>query len=295
MLPLLDEVHPDARRREGDGRHRRHSRSTATSAATGSSTRSRPTTSPVSPQAISAIDRHAADQRADDDRRPSLPDAAQHVHLARGDDQGSVLLREPRPGRRARTSHTAVLRTMCGAMEYMACNAPQRLELSDGRMVWVRAGSKATTCQATSPNVNGLANLPAAEVAWQREETGQGTRVLDNTAAIAAGIAANNATFPNEQTRFPIPTGRVARPASPVQGADQDRRHGRRRIRERAGTGGAGPGSAGSGGAGQGSAGTGGSGLGTAGTGGAGPGSAGWGGSGTTGSGRRLGRRRGDR
>ena len=36
--------------------------------------------------------------------------------------------------------HTAVLRTMCGNMEYMACNAPQRLELPDGRMAWVRAG-----------------------------------------------------------------------------------------------------------------------------------------------------------
>ena len=45
MLPLLDEVHPDARRREGDGRHRRRS-STATSASTGSSTRSRLMTSP---------------------------------------------------------------------------------------------------------------------------------------------------------------------------------------------------------------------------------------------------------
>jgi MYXO-CTERM domain-containing protein len=103
--------------------------------------------------------------------------------------------------------HTAILRTMCGAAEYMACNAPQRIELSDGRMFWVRAGSKASTCQFTTPKVDGLANLPAAEVAFQREETGQGTRVLDNTAAIAAGIATNNAAFPNEQTRFPIPTG----------------------------------------------------------------------------------------
>jgi hypothetical protein len=103
--------------------------------------------------------------------------------------------------------HTAILRTMCGAAEYMACNAPQRIELSDGRMFWVRAGSKAATCQFTSPTVNGLANLPAAEVVFQREETGEGTRVLDNTAAIAAGIATNNASFPTEQTRFPIPTG----------------------------------------------------------------------------------------
>ena len=137
--------------------------------------------------------------------------------------------------------HTAILRTMCGAAEYMACNAPQRIELSDGRMFWVRAGSKATTCQATTPNVNGLANLPAAEVAFQREETGEGMRVLDNTAAIAAGIAANNASFPNEQTRFPIPTG----------------------------TGGS-TGVAGAGGGNQGSGGTGGAGSGTGGMGGAG-------------------------
>ena len=53
----------------------------------------------------------------------------------------------------------------------------------------------------------GLASLPAAEIAWQREETGEGIRVIDNTTAIAAGIAANNNKFPNEQTMFPIPTG----------------------------------------------------------------------------------------
>jgi len=101
--------------------------------------------------------------------------------------------------------HTAVVRTMCGAAEYMACNAPQRIELSDGRIFWVRAGSKAATCQALPPTV--LSNLPAAEVAFERAETGEGTRVLDNRAAIAAGIAASNASFPNEQMRFPIPTG----------------------------------------------------------------------------------------
>jgi hypothetical protein len=103
--------------------------------------------------------------------------------------------------------HTAVLRTMCGDLEYMACNAPQRLELSDGRIAWVRAGSKGTTCGGTVATVNGLANLPATEIAWQREDAGQGTRVVDNTAAIAAGIAANNASFPNEQMRFPVPAG----------------------------------------------------------------------------------------
>ena len=103
--------------------------------------------------------------------------------------------------------HTAVIRTMCGNMEYLQCNAPMRLELTDGRMAWLRAGSKATTCQGAQPSVAGLASLPAAEVAWQREETGEGIRVIDNTAAIATGIAANNNKFPNEQALFPIPSG----------------------------------------------------------------------------------------
>ena len=105
--------------------------------------------------------------------------------------------------------HTAVLRTMCGDAEYMACNAPQRLELTDGRMAWVRAGSKSTVCGGTSVDVVGLQSLPAAEVAWEREDIGQGVRVIDNTAMIAAGIATNNAKFVVEQMRFPIPAGSV--------------------------------------------------------------------------------------
>jgi MYXO-CTERM domain-containing protein len=141
---------------------------------------------------------------------------------------------------------------MCGAAEYMACNAPQRIELSDGRMFWVRAGSKAATCQATTPNVNGLTTLPAAQVVFQREETGEGTRVLDNTAAIAAGIATNNASFPNEQTRFPIPTGTGG--STGVAGA-----------------GGGNPGSGGAGGGGSGTGGTTSSPVGGGGTGGQSP------------------------
>src|SRR5262249_53995910 len=103
--------------------------------------------------------------------------------------------------------HTAVIRTMCGNMEYMYCNAPQRLELADGRMAWLRAGSTATTCQAGGTTVAGLSGLPATEIAWAREETGEGERVIDNSAAIATGIASNNAKFTAEQMRFPIPSG----------------------------------------------------------------------------------------
>lgn len=103
--------------------------------------------------------------------------------------------------------HRAVIRTMCGEMEYLACNAPMRLELGDGRMVWLRAGSTSSSCQGrpASPTP-ALAAAPAAVGAWQRETSGEGTRVLDNTTKIAAAIVANNASFPEEERRFPTPT-----------------------------------------------------------------------------------------
>jgi MYXO-CTERM domain-containing protein len=103
--------------------------------------------------------------------------------------------------------HTAVLRTMCGNMEYLACNAPIRLELPDGQMAWVRAGSTATSCKGTGYDVVDLDKLPATEVAWQREDIGEGMRVMDNTSMIASAVATHNAKFAAEQTRFPIPSG----------------------------------------------------------------------------------------
>ena len=54
--------------------------------------------------------------------------------------------RDPGAGQRVERAH-GDLPTVCGESEYMACNAPVRLELSNGQMAWVRAGSKATTCQ----------------------------------------------------------------------------------------------------------------------------------------------------
>ncbi|HEY7376802.1 MAG TPA: DUF2330 domain-containing protein [Polyangia bacterium] len=110
--------------------------------------------------------------------------------------------------------HTAIIRTMCGNMEYMSCNAPVRLELTDGRKAWLRAGSTATTCQAGTTSVAALSSLPATEVAWAREETGEGTRVLDNTAAIACALATHNAKFTTEQARFPIGTGTGGAPCA---------------------------------------------------------------------------------
>jgi len=102
--------------------------------------------------------------------------------------------------------HTATFRTMCGDKKFMACNAPVRLELADGRMAWVRNGSTAATCQYQFYDFTGLQKLPAAEKVWQRDVSGEGTVIVDNTAQIEAGLAANNSAFPAAQNMFPMPT-----------------------------------------------------------------------------------------
>ncbi|HET6148980.1 MAG TPA: DUF2330 domain-containing protein [Polyangia bacterium] len=90
--------------------------------------------------------------------------------------------------------HGAVLRTVCGDREYLSCNAPVRLELPDGRMAWVRRGVSAATCQFPAYDTS-LQTLPAAEVAWERGLSGEGTRRLDNQSAIQNGLALHNAAF----------------------------------------------------------------------------------------------------
>jgi MYXO-CTERM domain-containing protein len=102
--------------------------------------------------------------------------------------------------------HTATLRTMCGSQQYMACNAPVRLELADGRMAWVRAGSTARTCDYKGYDFDGLQTLPALSVAWAREVTGDGQAMLDNRAKIATALDTYNAKFTTEMKQFPMGT-----------------------------------------------------------------------------------------
>ena len=102
------------------------------------------------------------------------------------------------------TVHTATIRTMCGDRQYMQCNAPVRLELPDGRMAWIRGGSRATTCQFM-PYVSLPTTLPASEVVWERNESGEGARRIDNTEMIQAALAQHNANFPVESGTFPMP------------------------------------------------------------------------------------------
>jgi MYXO-CTERM domain-containing protein len=101
--------------------------------------------------------------------------------------------------------HTATIRTLCGDMEYAACNAPQRLELSDGRFIWLRSGTKGTSCNygQNGYDIAPLASLPAAEAAWQRDVSGEGMKVLDNATKIQTGIDANNVRL-SKNAVFPV-------------------------------------------------------------------------------------------
>jgi hypothetical protein len=101
-------------------------------------------------------------------------------------------------------THTAVIRSMCGDRQYMQCNAPIRLELPDGRMAWLRSGSTAATCQY-QPYNQLPTTLPAAEIVWQRDDSGEGARRIDNTAVIQAQLTQYNSTYP-ESTTFPMPS-----------------------------------------------------------------------------------------
>jgi MYXO-CTERM domain-containing protein len=101
--------------------------------------------------------------------------------------------------------HRATIETLCGNQEYMACNAPTRLVLADGRKIWLSAGSKGTTCgdgNAIYTYHDFVASLPATSAAWDREVMGDGQVVLDNRTKIAMAIDARNKTFPTEQQMF---------------------------------------------------------------------------------------------
>ena len=74
-------------------------------------------------------------------------------------------------------------------------------------MAWVKAGSTATTCAFAPYDLSKLQALPASEVVWQREEVGEGMRVVDNVDKIQAGLMLNNRAFPAAQNMFPIPIG----------------------------------------------------------------------------------------
>src|SRR5262249_25525535 len=95
------------------------------------------------------------------------------------------------------------IRTLCGNQQYMYCNAPMRLELADGRQIWMRAGSRSTTCQGAATDLSDIQALPASQVVWARELMGEGTVVTGNSAMIVDTINAHNKKFAAEELISP--------------------------------------------------------------------------------------------
>jgi hypothetical protein len=91
---------------------------------------------------------------------------------------------------------TAVAHRMCGNKLYRACEAPIELDLPSGQELWF-VHPPATVAGQCPPDFQApdLAQMPSLAVAYQRAEAGDGTVVMDNTAAIASAVTAHNQPY----------------------------------------------------------------------------------------------------
>jgi hypothetical protein len=94
--------------------------------------------------------------------------------------------------------HQAVAHMLCGDQEYDVCHAPVRLHLADGTDVTyaVAAGAPSACNPQMTPTYDRgtVDTLPSSDVGWARDTVGEGHMVIDNRAAIMAGVANHNAT-----------------------------------------------------------------------------------------------------
>jgi hypothetical protein len=94
----------------------------------------------------------------------------------------------------ARRTSNAYL--MCGDKEYTRCEAPVRLELPDGQKLLFSPRRSTGYCygnQAYPIDRGALDQMPALEVAYQRESAGEGAIRVNNRPAIDGAITEHNA------------------------------------------------------------------------------------------------------
>jgi hypothetical protein len=93
-------------------------------------------------------------------------------------------------------AQTAVAHRLCGNKLYRACEAPVQLDLPSGQELWF-VHPPATIAGQCPPDFQSqdLAQMPSLGVAYLRAEAGDGTVVMDNSLAIAIGIAAHNMPY----------------------------------------------------------------------------------------------------
>jgi hypothetical protein len=95
---------------------------------------------------------------------------------------------------------------VCGNQEYNVCEAPVRLELSDGQALWFRPSSPPPVCNG-SPGTYGrtqLDGMPAMAVGWARSAAGDGQRRWDKSEEIRQAVIRHNTAVAG---RNPLPGG----------------------------------------------------------------------------------------
>ena len=96
--------------------------------------------------------------------------------------------------------HTATAYVQCGDEDFAYCGAPVRLEMEGGRTLRFAAIGAGACGAGNAPSFDRGRldiDLPAAEQSWRRDADGDGTKMLDNSAAIATAIGAHNWGVPS--------------------------------------------------------------------------------------------------
>ena len=84
--------------------------------------------------------------------------------------------------------HLAIANVLCGDEDYDSCNAPVRLQLEDGQHVMFR---RSTPCGPFDRGA--LDQMPASELAWNRDAQSSGGLTVDNRTTIRSALSTHNA------------------------------------------------------------------------------------------------------
>ena len=92
-----------------------------------------------------------------------------------------------------RTAHAFVV---CGDQQFYRCEAPARLELPGGDVLWLRSQEDRSCASNRDPSgyqADVVMTLPALDIGWKRDEVGPGVARMSNRKSIEQTLAQHNA------------------------------------------------------------------------------------------------------
>jgi MYXO-CTERM domain-containing protein len=104
--------------------------------------------------------------------------------------------------------HTATATRVCGDQRYTRCDAPVRLELASGELIWFKPAPQPVCYgygQAYAYERDDIDGMPALARAWQRTTIGEGMMRFDNQIAIRNAIKAHNDAVSKALATPPLP------------------------------------------------------------------------------------------